>query len=205
MAKILTYPPSHHANLKLISQERKLHFYQKGEDIPLLSQGIWQVNQGVVQLETLNNMGKEVLIGWVKPANCFGLWLTSLDICRAKALSNVYLQWYSVSEIESSPSISHKILNQVVSRIRQTEYLLAIAGIQRVEERLIALLNLLGRELGENIENGIRIGVRFTHQSLANVINTTRVTVTRLLGDFQRRGLIDLDENRLIIIRHLQK
>lgn len=199
---LLTYQNVTEKTLNAQTEDRRLHFYEKGEEIPLISQGVWQVNRGVVQLGQFNLSGEETLLGWVQSFNFFGLWLTSIDTYQAKALSDVYLKWYGLNEIETSSSLSQMILNQVVTRIRQTEYLLAIAGIKKVEDRLMELLKLLGKDMSETINNHRRITVRFTHQNLANVIGTTRVTVTRILGDFQRQGLISFDQDRHIIIHH---
>jgi CRP-like cAMP-binding protein len=197
---LLTYQNTKQGSEKSSSTERRLHFYERGEEIPLISQGIWQVCQGVVQLGTFNPSGEETLLGWVQPLGFFGLWLTSIDVYHARALSEVYLKWYSINEIESSPNLSQTVLNQLVLRLRQTEALLAISGIRLVEQRLIKLLTLLKREFGEPTEGGTRLGVRFTHQNIANVIGTTRVTVTRLLGEFQRQGLISFDGDRHLVI-----
>lgn len=197
---LLTYQNSIETHLNVQREEKRLHFYQKGDEIPLVSQGVWQVNRGVIQLGKFNSHGEEILLGWVQPLNFFGSWLTSIDTYQAKALSNVYLKWYALSEIQSSCSLSQMILNQVVIRVRQTESLLAIAGIKRVEERLIELLKLLAQDMSESVDNGTRIVVRLTHQNIANAIGTTRVTVTRILGDFQRQGLISFDKARHIII-----
>ncbi|NJK48133.1 Crp/Fnr family transcriptional regulator [Candidatus Gracilibacteria bacterium] len=182
------------------TEGRRLHFYDRGEEIPLAEQGVWQVYRGVVQLSQLSLNGEEVLLGWAQPSTFFGLWLTHIESYQAKALSEVYLRWYPLSEIESSANLSHSVLTQVVRRMRQTEALLAIAGLRRVEERLQELLNLLKKELGQPVAQGTRLVVRLTHQNLANAIGTTRVTVTRLLGNFQRQGAIRLDRDRHLII-----
>jgi CRP-like cAMP-binding protein len=199
---LLTYQNDTQKSSPLQAQERRLHFYQKGEEIPLISQGIWQVNRGVVQLGKLDSSGQQTLLGWVQPLNFFGLWLTNIDTYQATALSNVYLKWYALKEIEISFSLSQIFLNQIVMRMRQTESLLAIAGIKRVEDRLIQLLKLLKKDLGEPVSNGTRIIVRLTHENLANLIGTTRVTVTRILGHWQRQGLISFDGDRHLVIEH---
>ena len=199
---LLSYQTTNQLSLECPSPERRLHFYDRGKEIPLVVQGVWQVCRGIVQLGKFNPTGEETLLGWVQPLNFFGLWLTSINTYQAQALSDVYLKWYALSEIENSPHLSQTILNQVVNRIRQTEALLAIAGSKRVETRLIELLILLAKEMGEPTDNGTRLSVRFTHQNLANAISTTRVTVTRLLGDFQRQNLISFDGGRHLIIRN---
>lgn len=181
---------------------RRLHFYDKGEQIPLVEEGVWQVYRGTAQLSQLSVNGEEILLGWAQPSTFFGLWFTHLDSYQVKALSEVYLKWYSLNEIESSPQLAQTLLNQVARRMRQTEALLAIAGLKRVEERLQQLLQLLKQEMGQSIAGGTRLTVRLTHQNIANAIGTTRVTVTRLLGDFQRQGAISLDSDRHLIVHH---
>lgn len=199
---LLTYPTNdNNLTVKIQSSERRVHFYERGEEIPLITQGIWQVNRGVVQLAKYNLSGEETLLGWAQTENFLGLWFTTLEAYQAKALSDVYLQWYSLTEIESCPEISQLVLTQTVTRIRQTEELLAISGLKRVEEKLIALLKLLSKEMGETQEGLIRIKVRLTHQNIANAIATTRVTVTRLLGDWQKQDLISFDANRHLLIK----
>lgn len=185
---------------RLQEGQRLFHFYEKGEQIPLEVQGVWEVYRGIVQLSTVNPSGDEVLLGWAKPSVLFGTWLTRIEINQAKALSDVYLRQYSLTEIENSPHLAERMLTQVVSRLRQTEALLAIAGIRRVEERLKQLLLLLQEEIGEPVAEGTRLNIRFTHQNLANAINATRVTVTKLLNQFQQSGYITLDSDRHIII-----
>ena len=62
------------------------------------------------------------------------------------------------------------------------------------------LLKLLAQEMGQSTSEGVRLNVRLTHQMLANAIGTTRVTITRLLGDFQAQGQVRFDSDRHLII-----
>jgi CRP-like cAMP-binding protein len=187
---------------------QRLHFYHKGENIPLMTQGLWQVYRGLVQLSTTHSSGEEVLLGWVQPATFFGHWLTRLESYEAKALSDVYLRWFFLSEIENSPRLCNLLFVNLSRRLRQSEAMLAIAGERRVEDRLNQLLLLLKAEMGHPIAEGTRIEVRLTHQNLANAIGTTRVTITRLLGKLQREEYISFDRDRHLIVndfkfRHL--
>ncbi|GAB4176912.1 MAG: Crp/Fnr family transcriptional regulator [Coleofasciculaceae cyanobacterium] len=181
---------------------RRLHFYGKGETIPLVSQGVWQVCQGIVQLSTLCQNGEEVWLGWAEPSTFFGQWFSLLQTYQATALSDVHLIWFSLAEINASPRLAQTLLPQMVRRQRQTEALLAISGQRRVEDRLQHLLLLMKREIGESVAEGTRIGVRLTHQNLANAIGTTRVTVTRLLSKLKNEGAIGIDRDRHIILKN---
>ncbi|MGF1488747.1 MAG: Crp/Fnr family transcriptional regulator [Prochloraceae cyanobacterium] len=92
---------------------------------------------------------------------------------------------------------------QSASRIQQTQGLLAIAGLRRVEDRLLKLLGLLAEEFGIRKSVGVKLNIRLTHQNIAHTINTTRVTVTRLLGEFQDKGYIEIDRDRHITLLNL--
>lgn len=181
--------------------DNRLLFYRKGQEICSRLPGVWQVCQGYVQVSTFYSNGDEGLVGWVGPNLCFGSWLTSLPTYQAKAQSDVYLTWYSMTEIEYSPTLAQQLLPQINQRLQQVEALLAIAGQRRVETRLQQLLQWLQQEMGETTPQGTRIGIRLTHQELANAISTSRVTVTRLMGKFQDQGILSFDEKRRMILK----
>jgi CRP-like cAMP-binding protein len=184
-----------------LQEGRRLHFYAKGEEIPLVSQGVWQVCQGLVQLNTICQNGEEVWLGWAEPSTFFGQWFSLLRSYQAIALCDVQLTWFSLAEINASPRLSQIVLPQLVRRIQQTEALLAISGQRRVEDRLQHLLMLMKQQIGQPVAGGTRIEMRITHQNLANAIGTTRVTVTRLLSKLKSEGLITIDRDRHIILR----
>lgn len=184
-----------------LREGRRLHFYAKGEEIPLVSQGVWQVCQGLVQLSTLYPNGEQVWLGWAEPSTFFGQWFSLLRSYQAIALCDVQLTWFSLAEINASPRLSQIVLPQLVRRIQQTEALLAISGQRRVEDRLQHLLMLMKQQIGQPVAEGTRIEMRITHQNLANAIGTTRVTVTRLLSKLKSEGLITIDRDRHIILR----
>ncbi|MGK7917574.1 MAG: Crp/Fnr family transcriptional regulator [Prochloraceae cyanobacterium] len=197
---LLTYNRINNISPNLDNIDQRLHFFEKGEEIPTLTEGVWQVYRGTVELSMLHSNGKKVLLGWAYPLTFFGSWLTYTETYQGKAISDVYLRWYSLTEIEASPQLAQTMLTQMARRMRQTEALLAIAGMRRVEARLQQLLALLKQEIGEPVTGGTKLKIRLTHQSIANAIGTTRVTVTRLLGLFQRNGHISLDSDRQIIL-----
>ena len=184
----------------LASTEKKVYFYEKGKIIPLQSTSIWQLNHGVVQFFQSNPDGQETILGWGQTNHFFGSWLSGVENIQVKALSDVYLQQYYLTETEQNSDLVQRMLAQLVIRFRQTEELLTIVSLTKIEDRLIALLKLLAKYLGEKIDSSVRIRIRFTHQNLADSIATTRVTVTRLLGELQKQELITFDRKRHIIL-----
>lgn len=179
-----------------------LHEYGKEENIPLLTPGIWQVHRGIVQLSKINLKGEKVILGWLTAGMAFGVWLPSLPTYRAQTLCDTILGWIGTSEIETaSVTTTHSLFTQLNRHRQQTETLLAIAGLPRVAERLEQLLLLLKRDLGQPVAQGTRLMVRITHQDLATAIGSSRVTVTRILGEFQTNGFVIVDRQRHLIVK----
>jgi PAS domain S-box-containing protein len=185
----------------LLQQSYDLECYSRGETILLKPQMIWLVVQGVVKLSTLSERGEEILVGLAAEEQVFGASLTTLPTYQAIALSDVKLMAVSVSEVAQSPDLSQALLPRIVQRLQQTERFLAIRGHLHVQERLEQFLRLLKEEIGEPIEAGTRLRIRFTHQDIATACCTTRVTVTRLLGQLQQQGVMDVDRHNHVIVK----
>ena len=200
---LLTRRLTSNTYLEREEEELLLQFYEKGEEISIFDPGVWQVYKGVIQLSRISHDGKEVVLGWGTSNTAFGSWLDGSPNYRAVALSDVYVKWYEPKDIDRSPSLARSLLAQFSDRLIKSEQLLAIAAIRKIEDRLWQLLLMLQKVMGQNVNHGVRLQIRFTHQQLAEIICTTRVTVTRILGDFQNRGWINIDSDRHIIIRNL--
>jgi CRP-like cAMP-binding protein len=182
-------------------EELLLQFYEKGEEISIFDPGVWQVYKGVVQLSRIGNDGREVIIGWGTSNTAFGSWLDNPPNYRALALTDVYVKWYEEKDIQRSASLARSLIAQFSDRLIQSERLMAIAANRRIEDRLWELLLMLAKIMGQKAIDGTRLPLRFTHQQLAEIICTTRVTITRVLGTFQDRGWVYFDSDRHIIIR----
>lgn len=185
-------------------QSRGLKSFRRGQVIPLYEQDIWLVHRGVVQLSTLYPSSDEAILGLIAPLMPFGKPLSLIHPYSATALSDVDLMRLSWQEALQSPEMVQCLFGQMKRRLQQSESLLAIAGCRRVEDRLVEFLALLKREISLPVTlNGKsvhRITIRLTHQHFANAIGTTRVTITRLLGQLRDRGVLDFDDTRHIIL-----
>ena len=184
-------------------RELPLQQYGRGDEISTSGSDIWQIYRGVVQLSKIRANGTEVVLGWVTANGTFGNNLDSSVLYRAVALSDVYAKRYSPQDVIRYPSLARQFFAQFSDRLIKSQQLLSIVAIKSVEERLKQLLLMLKQEMGQPVTEGVRLQVRFTHQHLAEAVNTTRVTVTRILGSFQNQGLIYFDDKRHIVIKNL--
>ena len=58
---------------------------------------------------------------------------------------------------------------------------------------------MLCRDFGVPGAEGITIDLKLSHQAIAEAIGSTRVTITRLLGDLRTAGLVDIDRKRITV------
>jgi CRP-like cAMP-binding protein len=183
-----------------ILQDRQIHKYSKGDNIPLSNTFLGYVIQGLVKLSTLSQTGTEIMTGLVTSGMVFGSTMTNLSLYEATAISNVELVLIYVSEMRAIPNLNEILLPKIKQRLQQTESFLFIISHYNVEDRLISLLEMLKSELGEPVVEGTRLLFRMTHKDIANACNSTRVTITRLLKKLQKQGKIKYDADKHIII-----
>ena len=170
----------------------QLVWFKKGQQFSLVKPGIWQIYQGVIQLDKVDINEQKTFLGWGFSNSAFSLELHSLNHYQGKALSDIYLRWFAWKDLETFPQLNFILLPQLVRRLEHTKEFVAIAKLGRVKERLLKLLHLLNQEIGQPQENGILLPFRFTHGSLAQGIGACRVTVTKGLGELQEKGLIKI-------------
>lgn len=183
-------------------QGRQTYEFSKGFNIPLYSNDVWIVCRGVVQLSTLELEGQESILGLACPDMSFGLPITQVSPYEAVALTHVVLMRIQRKEIGQSPLLTQGMLMQLHRRLEQTEALLAITHHRHMRDRIEQLLVFLQKEVGEVSPEGIRIWVRFTHQQIANLASTNRVTVSRILGDLRKEGRLSIDETRHMVVHN---
>jgi CRP-like cAMP-binding protein len=186
--------------LEELYRERTLVTFKAGEVLPLRPREISVVYRGMVQLLTLHPSGDEVLLGLVGPLMPFGLPLSCLEVYQAVALTSGDLLRLSWDEVQQSPPLAQQVNQQLVSRLQQTEALLALTGQRRVLDRIRSFLILLAREFGRPTPQGIRVEVRLTHQQMASALGTTRVTVTRLIGKLREDNFLRIGRDRRLYI-----
>jgi CRP-like cAMP-binding protein len=189
--------------LEDLYQGRNVTTVKSGQLITMQSNEVFIVCRGVVQLSTLYPNGDEGILGLICPSMPFGTPLSQLIPYEAIALTDVVLMRVHIMEIEQSPRLAQSLFRELMRRLQQTEMLLAIAGYRRVDDRLRQLLELLRQEMGQVTAQGTRLTVRLTHQQIAGLIGTTRVTVTRLLREFRAEGWMSFDSTRHILFSNV--
>lgn len=77
-----------------------------------------------------------------------------------------------------------------VKHVIQYEKLLIIRSYRGVEDRLLLLLKDLAVKETNSTENFFRVTPYLTHEDFANVLNSTRVSITRALTNLEMQNIV---------------
>lgn len=97
------------------------------------------------------------------------------------------------------PEISIKIIKVLGQRLRQAMELVRDLSFKQVPHRLAGLLLKLYRESGVETEAGVEIDLGMSRQDVAEVVGTSRETVTRELKKMEKAGLISIDRRKVLV------
>ncbi|GGB57905.1 hypothetical protein GCM10011409_39240 [Lentibacillus populi] len=146
--------------------------------------------------------GKNCLIG----ENCVNLDKTYLK--NAITASNVKVARISFSEFEAILYSQSKLMRQYIDLLNLKLRLANMYHLQLTygnsTARICDALYHLASTYGEEQDNGITISIHFTHQELANLIGTSRVTVANTINDMIRQKVI-VKKNKYYHIPELNK
>jgi CRP-like cAMP-binding protein len=107
--------------------------------------------------------------------------------------------------IKRRPEFALKLFSCFSERIRQSDETIESLLDREVSARLATLLSHLGKRFGKPYGSGTVLKVRLTHQDLANMIFSTREAVSKEMSEFQRVGLIETRNHRIVVNRPLEK
>ena len=181
-------------------QNRNVVHVTSGSLVPLLKNSVWFVVHGMVKLGAVSVHGDELVLGLVGPNEPFGAAFTNVEAYEAFALTDCDLLCCHLAELEQSPELALGFAKAMAARYRQAESLLALLGLRRVEERVRGFVELLAKDFGEPCDAGLRLNLRLTHQEIASALSTTRVTVTRVLGQLRDARWLEIDASRHLVV-----
>ena len=176
-----------------------------GSSVPLLRDHVWLVIRGMVKLGCITIHGDELLLGLAGPNELFGDSLAGPDAYEAATLSECDLLCLAQGELEKHSYLAQAFIAAVSQRQRQSQTMLALMGLRRVEDRVRGFLEMLALDYGVSCPEGLRLTPKLTHQEIASALGTTRVTVTRIIGQLKEVGWLSIDAQRSIILAPLPR
>lgn len=169
-----------------------LHIFKCQEYIPLDKDILWQIDTGVVRTSTWDQEGNFITLSFWGAGDVIGQPLSRIKPYQLECMTEV--------KAYALPSDSQIANRALISHVQQTEELLRMMHCKSVENRLLKFLIWSADKFGEETSRGKLVKLRLTHQEVADMIGTTRVTVTRLLGKFEREGIVSWSKQRCILL-----
>lgn len=175
------------------SGELPQRLFTRRELIPPEKDVMWRIERGTVRTLTWSEEGIFITLGYWGAGDLIGYSLSKVEPYHIECVTSV-----EVSIIP--PHLWYKDINAFVSHIQDSEELLSIVHLKPMSLRLGKFLLWLSEKFGRDVEQGKLIDLNITHQEISEVLNTTRVTVTRLLQQFEEQGALLRYKRRIILL-----
>ncbi|HYW17908.1 MAG TPA: Crp/Fnr family transcriptional regulator [Nodularia sp. (in: cyanobacteria)] len=167
--------------------------FTRREIIPLDTNVLWRIERGAVRTLTWSEEGIFITLGYWGAGDLIGYSLSKVQPYQIECLTSV--------EASIIPQhLWYRDIDAFLSHIKHSEELLSIVHLKPISLRLAKFLLWLSEKFGRDVEQGRLIDLNITHQEIGEVLNTTRVTVTRLLQQFEEQGELLRYKRRIILL-----
>ena len=172
---------------------------------------LYVIKSGRIKIAKVALDGREKTLTILKGGDFFGEMAIFDDMPRsatAESMDNdVRLLSISKNDFErliiENPSIAIRIMKDLTRRIRQVNEQVQDLAFKDVHGRVAStLFNLLTaeKEVSKDLNKESLNSLKMTHQDLANMVGSSRETVTRALNRLQDEGIISISHQQISIL-----
>ena len=170
--------------------------------------GVFILCSGKAKLTTSSSEGKTLIVRMAEAGEILGLGSTILDSPYEQSCETVepsQVNFIRRDEflrlINTHPEAMLRTAQQLSKTVITAEREIRTFGLSQTTSERLAKLILDWTKNGDETEKGIRVKVLLTHEEIAQMIGTTRETVTRVLSDFKRKKIIDVKGSTVFVPR----
>lgn len=189
----------------LRSVEEESFFFMQGD----AATHVYVLCAGRVRLLQYTPNGQQIILRLVTAGQTFGgialIQPSSGYPVTAQAIEDSLAVGWETSFLkklaEKEPSIAlnaMELMHHYILELQEREQTL-IAG--RVEQRIAQTLLKLAAQSGRKMESGILIDFPITRQEIAELCGTTLFTVSRTLNEWERKGIVAIGREKVIILQ----
>jgi CRP-like cAMP-binding protein len=173
------------------------------------AQYLYVLTSGQVKLLQTNPTGQNVNLRTVYPWEMFGALgavradasypasAQTLEDSTALAIRSDFLH----SMLETRPYISFELMKLMTTYIQEMQARYRELATEHVEQRVASALLRLAAQIGTKPGKETIIELSFSRQDLAEMTGTTLYTVSRLLSEWERKGIIATGRERVNILK----
>jgi CRP/FNR family transcriptional regulator, cyclic AMP receptor protein len=185
--------------------------YARGEVIFLEGDpeaGLCVIASGRVKIILTGEDGREVVLNVYGPGEFFGEFALldgeprSADAVAQEASSVYWLRRDDfLAFLKRHPGAMASLLAELSRRLRHTTRVVQDAAFRDVPARLARAILDLAAARGRPEPAGIVVDAHLTQAELAAMVGASRETVNRSLRDYQRRGILRYERDRITVLR----
>jgi CRP-like cAMP-binding protein len=179
------------------SFEFQRNLFSRRSLLPAYQDYLWQIEAGVVRTLTLLEDGTAVTLGLWGVGDVVSQLLSKAEPYQMECLT-------PVEAIRLPLERGYQVNEALIRHIQEYQEFMQILHYRSVDISLLRLLNWLAQKFGREVQQGQLIDLHLTHQELSEIIGTTRVTVTRLLNEFEKQGIIARLSRKRIVLHEKQ-
>ncbi len=168
--------------------------------------GVMLLAEGRVKIGSFTEEGKQTILAFIEPGEIFGELslmgtLEREEYAEAVEKSTIVLLSNEVIQrlLLENPSVSLGVTKLFGLRRQRIERRLKYLLFRSNRERLIHLLLELAEQYGMEVDGGVQLRIKLSHQDLASIIGSTRETVTVVLGELQTEGCLQLGRRKIVL------
>ena len=172
----------------------------------------FMILEGRIKVTILGDDGREVILSMLGPGDFFGeMALLDNEPRSATAIAveeSELLQLHRTdfqTVLTDNRSITTALIKILTARLRRANHQISTLALLDVYGRVARVIVDMAREEGRRLRDGRIAFRRATHQEIANRIGTTRETVTRMLKDLERQGLIHIEGKEIVVEPDFEK
>jgi CRP-like cAMP-binding protein len=158
-----------------------------------------QTNQAgqQVNLRTINAWQMFGALGAVRENATYPATAQALQSSTALAIESSFLK----EMMQTRPYLSQSLMQLMTGYIMEMQERYRELATERVERRIALTVLRLAAQVGKRTENGkgMIVELPLSRQDVAEASGTTVFTVSRVLADWERRGLVEAGRERVLI------
>lgn len=192
-----------------LNMEKNIVHLHKGQVLFLQDtkpHGLYCVKKGKLKVFRRGSEGKEHIVRLANDADVIGYRaLISNDKynCGAAALEETVLCYVPRAALEKlmdrNISIYKKMIQLLAGDLKDVELKLSDLAQKPVRERAAETLLMLKHKYGVQ-EDGQTLNVTLSREEMANLVGTATESFIRILSDFKKDGMIEVDHKKIKIV-----
>lgn len=196
-------------HLSAINAKKDCNHYKKGQVLfgegsyPF---GVFCINSGKIKLSHIGDDGKEQIVRLLRGGDVLGYRaLLSGDRYGAAAIALEDTTCCFIPKelfmniLKNDASLSFEIMKLLSDELHKAEQKITHLAQKPVRERLAETLLFIKETYGFE-QDAITLAVRLSREEIANLVGTATESVIRLLSDFKKSGMIDLEGKNIRLL-----